>query len=76
MVASCLQWVLSYTQPWIVTHISTVDDIKYPDVVTTPLGLFLRMPFGYEMQLTLIDQVSHGLHFCYAYTDDLLIAKY
>ena len=49
MVASSLQWVLS--QSWIVTHISTVDDLKNPDAVTTPLGLFLRMPFGYEMQL-------------------------
>jgi len=51
MVASGLQWVLSYTQSWIVTHISTVDDIKNPDAITTPLGLFLRMQFGYEMQL-------------------------
>ena len=49
--------------------------------VATPFGLFefLSMPFGLQnagqMFQQLIDQVLHGLHFCYAYIDDLLIAR-
>ena len=49
--------------------------------VTTPFGLFefLRMPFGLRNAAQtfqrFIDQVLHGLHFCYAYIDDLLIAS-
>lgn len=49
--------------------------------VTTSFGSFefLRMPFGLrnaaQMFQRFIDQVLHGLHFCYAYIDDLLIAS-
>ena len=49
--------------------------------ITTPFGLFefLRMPFGLRNAAQtfqrFIDQVLHGLHFCYAYIDDLLIAS-
>ena len=49
--------------------------------VTTPFGLFefLRMPFGlrYAAQTfqRFIDRVLRGLHFCYTYIDDLLIAS-
>ena len=49
--------------------------------ITTPFGLFefLRMPFGLRNAAQtfqrFIDQVLQGLHFCYAYIDDLLIAS-
>lgn len=49
--------------------------------VTTPFGLFefLRMPFGLHNAAQtfqhFIDQVIHGLYFCYAYIDDLLIVS-
>ena len=49
--------------------------------VITPFGLFefLRMPFGLRNAAQtfqrFIDQVLRGLHFCYAYIDDLLIAS-
>ena len=49
--------------------------------VTTPFGLFefLRMPFGLRNAAQtfqrFINQVLHGLDFCYAYIDDLLIAS-
>ena len=49
--------------------------------VTTPFGLFefLRMPFGLRNAAQtfqrFIDQVLRGLHFCYAYIDDILIAS-
>jgi cleavage and polyadenylation specificity factor subunit 1 len=49
--------------------------------VSTPFGLFefLRMPFGLRNAAQtfqrFIDQVLRGLHFCYAYIDDLLIAS-
>ena len=49
--------------------------------VTTPFGLFEfhRMPFGLRNAAQtfqrFIDQVLQGLHFCYAYIDDLLIAS-
>ena len=49
--------------------------------VTTPFGLFefVRMPFGlYNAAQTfqrLIDQVLRGLHFCYAYIDDVLVTS-
>ena len=49
--------------------------------VTTPFGLFefTRMLFGLRNAAQtfqrFIDQVLHGLPFCYAYIDDLLIAS-
>ena len=49
--------------------------------VIAPFGLyeFLRMPFGLRNTAQtfqrFIDQVLRGLHFCYAYIDDLLIAS-
>ena len=49
--------------------------------VITPFGLFefLRMPFGLSNAAQtfqrFIDQVLRGLHFCYAYIDDVLIAS-
>ena len=49
--------------------------------VTTPFGLFefLRMPFGLRNAAQtfqrFINQVLHGLDFCYAYIDDLFIAS-
>ena len=49
--------------------------------VITPFGLFefLRMPFGLRNAAQtfqrFIDQVLRGLHFCYAYIDDVLIAS-
>ena len=56
------------------------DDIP-KTAVTTPFGLFefVRMPFGLRNAAQtfqrFIDQVLHGLHFSYAYIDDLLIAS-
>ena len=49
--------------------------------LTTPFGLFefQRMPFGLRNAAQTfqryIDQVLRGLHFCYVYIDDLLIAS-
>ena len=49
--------------------------------VTTPFGLFefLRMPFGLRNAAQtfqrFVNQVLHGLDFCYAYINDLLIAS-
>ena len=49
--------------------------------VTTPFGLFefTRMPFGLRNAAQtfqrFIDRVLHGLHFAYAYIDDVLIAS-
>ena len=49
--------------------------------ITTPFGLFefIQMPFGLRNAVQtfqrFIDQVLRGLHFCYAYIDDLLIAS-
>ena len=46
--------------------------------IVTPFGLFefLRMPFGLRNAAQtfqrFIDQVLQGLHFCYAYIDDLI----
>ena len=56
------------------------DDIP-KTAVTTPFGLFefLHMPFGLRNAAQtfqcFIDQVLRGLHFCYAYIDDLLITS-
>ena len=49
--------------------------------VTTPFGLyeFLRMPFGLRNAAQtfqrFMDKVLRGLHFCFTYIDDLLIAS-
>ena len=49
--------------------------------ITTPFGLFefVRMPFGLRNAAQsfqrFIDQVLHGLEFCFSYIDDLLIAS-
>ena len=49
--------------------------------ITTPFGLFefTRMPFGLRNAAQtfqrFMDQVLRGLHFCYVYIDDLLIAS-
>ena len=49
--------------------------------VITPFGLFefVRMPFGLRNAAQtfqrFIDHVLRGLHFCYAYLDDLLVAS-
>ena len=49
--------------------------------ITTPFGLyeFARMPFGLRNAAQtfqrFIDNALRGLHFCYAYIDDLLIAS-
>lgn len=49
--------------------------------VTTPFGLFefLRMPFGLRNAAQtfqrFMNEVLYGLHFCYVYIDDLLIAS-
>ena len=57
-----------------------LDDIP-KTAVTTPFGLyeFLRMPFGLRNAAQsfqrFIDQVLRGLHFAYAYIDDVLIAS-
>ena len=49
--------------------------------ITTPFGLFefVRMPFGLrnagQTFQRFMDQVLHGLHFCFDYFDDVLIAS-
>ena len=49
--------------------------------VTTPFGLFefLRMPFGLRNAAQtfqrFMDEVLRGLHFCFCYIDDILIAS-
>ena len=49
--------------------------------ITTPFGLFefVRMPFGLKNAAQsfqrFIDQVLRGLHFSYAYIDDVLVAS-
>ena len=49
--------------------------------IKTPFGLFefVRMPFGLHNAAQtfqrFMEEVLHGLHFCYSYIDDLLIAS-
>ena len=49
--------------------------------ITTPFGLFefLRMPFGLRNAAQtfqrFMDEVMHGLTFCYTYIDDILVAS-
>ncbi|KMQ86423.1 gag-pol polyprotein [Lasius niger] len=49
--------------------------------ITTPFGLyeFLYMPFGLRNAAQtfqrFINEVLHGMHFCYAYIDDILVAS-
>lgn len=49
--------------------------------IATPFGLFefLYMPFGLRNAAQtfqrFINEVLHGLHFCYAYIDDILVAS-
>ena len=56
------------------------DDVP-KRAIATPFGLFefLRMPFGLRNAAQtfqrFIDQVLHGLHFVYAYIDDVLVAS-
>ena len=56
------------------------DDIP-KTAVTTPFGLFefVRMPFGLRNAAQsfqrFVDQVLHGLDFCFVYIDDILIAS-
>ena len=56
------------------------DDIQ-KTAITTPFGLFefLRMPFGLKNAAQtfqrFIDEVLRGLHFSYAYIDDVLVAS-
>uniref|UniRef100_A0A1X7UDE6 Reverse transcriptase domain-containing protein n=1 Tax=Amphimedon queenslandica TaxID=400682 RepID=A0A1X7UDE6_AMPQE len=56
------------------------DDVP-KTAIATPFGLFefLRMPFGLRNAAQtfqhFIDEVLHGLHFTYAYIDDVLVAS-
>ena len=56
------------------------DDVP-KTAIATPFGLFefLRMPFGLRNAAQtfqrFMDEVLRGLHFCYNYIDDLLIAS-
>jgi hypothetical protein len=76
-LTTCWIWASSDRPPVTGRHPSTWPKTA----IITPFGLFefLRMPFGLRNAAQtfqrFIDQVLRGLHFVYAYIDDLLIAS-
>ena len=60
--------------------VESADIAKTAIITLFGLFEFLRMPFGLRNAAKtfqrFIDMVLHGLHFCYAYIDDLLIASH